>query len=145
MNDDATQNSGMQDPAAQGAGAAQGAQASSNVPDVVMQKYPDLVTLIQKTESMNEEERDYWFQILPIMTDEQVVRLRGILEEEANELAKLDEQYQDELSKLNNKHLNEWDTMEKQKEREERAKVEEAHEEQEAAEEAAILDELENL
>lgn len=125
---------------------AAGAQGSGQqIPDAVMQKYPDLVELIKKTESMSDDERNYWFQILPIMTEEQVQRLRNILEEEAQQLAKLDEEYQEELSEINKQHLSEWNEFDIKKEREEREAAEKAHEQQEAADEAAILDELENL
>ncbi len=88
-----------------------------NVPAAVMEKYPQLVELIKKTESMSNEEREYWFQILPIMTEEQVTRLKTILDQEAAQLSKLDDQYQDELSKLNKKHLEEWNVFEKKQQR----------------------------
>ena len=112
------------------------------IPPIVAKKYPDLVELIKKTESMSDDERDYWFQILPIMTEDQVARLRKILDDEAKQLAKLDEQYQDELSKLNKKHVTEWDVMEKKKEREARAEEEAKSEEEESAAEEALLGEL---
>ncbi len=49
------------------------------IPAVVQEKYPNLVPLILETESMDDEEREYWFQILPIMTPEQVEKFREIL------------------------------------------------------------------
>jgi septal ring factor EnvC (AmiA/AmiB activator) len=116
-----------------------------NIPAAVMEKYPQLVELIKKTESMSDEEREYWFQILPIMTEDQVTRLRGILDEEKEQLQKLDAQYQDELSKLNKKHLEEWDSFEKQKEREARKAAEASHEAEEQKAEENILAELENI
>lgn len=128
------------DQSAQGQGAT-GTQ--SRISDEVRKKYPDLEDLINQTESMTTEEREYWFQILPIMTDDQVNRLKNILTEEAEQLAKLDKQYQDELTKLNKKHLEEWDTFEKQQEREARRKEEAAHEEEEAAAEEELLKKLE--
>lgn len=130
---------------AQGQQAAQGDAKQYNIPEAVLKQYPDLVELIKKTESMSDEERDYWFQILPIMTEEQVQRLRNILEEEAQQLAKLDEEYKDELSEINKKHLKEWNAFEIEKERKEREAAEEAHEKEEAAEEESILGELDNL
>ena len=137
------------DPATQQNSGAQGQAASDqkqyNVPAVVQEKYPELVELIKKTESMSYDEREYWFQILPIMTDNQVDRLRKILEEEKSQLAKLDEQYHDELSKLNKKHLQEWKTFEKQQEREAREKAEASNEAAEKQEEEALLQELDNL
>ncbi len=94
------------------------APTDAGIPQTVAEKYPDLVAMLKKTESMTKEERDYWFQILPIMTEDQVARLRKILEEEAAQLAKLDAEYQTELAKLNKKHLEEWDTFERTQERE---------------------------
>jgi len=113
-----------------------------DVPQVVLDKYPELVELIKKTESMSREEREYWFQILPIMTDDQVARLKTILEEEASQLAKLDTEYQDELAKLNQKHLEEWNIMQKKQEREKLQQAEATNEAEEAKKEADILGQL---
>ncbi len=115
------------------------------VPPIVLEKYPNLVELIKKTESMTHEEREYWFQILPIMTEEQVTRLKTILEEEAAQLAKLDDQYQSELSKLNQKHLNEWNDFQRQQDRAKAQEAEAANEAAEAQKEAEILQQLENI
>lgn len=108
------------------------------IPQVVLDKYPELVDLIKKTESMSDDERNYWFQILPIMTDEQVNRLKTILNEEAQQLSKLDDQYQDELAKLNKKHLEEWNQFEHKQQNVELKKAEEA----EKAKEAQVQEEL---
>jgi Spy/CpxP family protein refolding chaperone len=116
-----------------------------NIPQAVLDKYPDLVEMIKKSESMADEERDYWFQILPIMTDEQVDRLRKILTEESEQLAKLDTQYQDELSKLNKKHVEEWDNLEREKAREQMKQAEATAESAEKASEEDILNQLNNL
>ena len=122
------------DPATQQTAAGSGANAGQskddkyNIPQVVLDKYPELVELIKKTESMSVEEREYWFQILPIMTEDQVTRLKTILAEEAAQLSKLDDQYQGELAKLNKKHLEEWNAFEKKQDREERKAQEASHE-----------------
>ncbi|MFA5854962.1 MAG: hypothetical protein WC846_01555 [Candidatus Gracilibacteria bacterium] len=127
-----------------GAGAASGGATKKeyNIPKIVLDKYPELVELIKKTESMADEEREYWFQILPIMTDEQVSRLKNILTEEAEQLAKLDDQYQGELAKLNQKHLDEWSTFQKKKDRESLQKAEAEAEVSEKAKEEDILGQL---
>lgn len=128
-----------------GANSGQGqtqAQGDYNIPQVVLDKYPDLVALIKSTESMTRQEREYWFQILPIMTEEQVTRLRMILEEEATQLKSLDAKYQDELQKMNKKHLEEWDTFEHEKTREAIAAKEAAEESAEKTEEEKLLQQL---
>jgi hypothetical protein len=88
------------------------------IPKKVTEKYPDLVALIKETESMDDEERQYWFQILPVMTDEQIKKFKNILITEKDQLAELDKEYEDELNRLNEKHLLEWkefETKEKSK------------------------------
>ncbi len=70
------------------------------VPPLIREKFPDLVKLIFETESMNEEEREYWLQIMPIMTEEQIVKLRDIMVKERDQLAKLDEEYNKEMSRI---------------------------------------------
>ncbi|MCC7432104.1 hypothetical protein IT412_01115 [Candidatus Peregrinibacteria bacterium] len=82
------------------------------IPKLVVEKYPDLVELIKTTESMDDQEREYWFQILPIMTDDQINKFRNILETEKKQLADLDKEYEDELNRLNEKHLIEWKEFE---------------------------------
>lgn len=113
-----------------------------NIPAVVLEKYGDLVELIKKTESMSDEEREYWFQILPIMTADQVTRLKTILQEESSQLSKLDTQYQDELTKLNKKHLEEWNVFQKKQEREALQAEEASHEAAEAKAEEDVLKKL---
>ncbi|MBU1992122.1 MAG: hypothetical protein ABH856_02080 [Patescibacteria group bacterium] len=115
------------------------------IPKVVKEKYPDLIELIKGTESMNDDEREYWFQILPIMTDEQVEKFRGILDNEKKQLQKLDKEYEDELQKLNDKHLVEWQQFETEEKRKKLKVAEKKHEEEEQANEEALLDQLNNF
>lgn len=63
------------------------------VPDDLRAQHPDLVDLILRSESMNDEERQYWVNILPIMTPEQVQNLRDILSNERTQLAAIDAKY----------------------------------------------------
>lgn len=115
------------------------------VPAAIAQKYPDLEALILETESMTPEERDYWFQILPIMTDEQVQKLRGILINEKEQLTKLDAQYEEELSKLNDKHLLEWKEHESKARREEIQKQEAVQSTEDTQKQDALLEQLDEL
>jgi hypothetical protein len=115
------------------------------IPKAAQDKYPDLIALIKETESMNDDEREYWFQILPIMTDEQVEKLRKILANEKEQLAKLDKEYEKELNKLNEKHLLEWQDFESKERMKKLRTAENKHEEAEASKEAALLDQLNEL
>lgn len=79
--------------------------------DDLQAKYPELVDLIIATESMDDDERQYWFDIMPSMTDAQIDRLYDILETERRKLQELEVKYQKEIKALNEKHLIEWQEM----------------------------------
>lgn len=115
----------------------------SRIPEPIRKKYPTLEALILETESMTVEEREYWFQIMPIMTDEQIQKLLTILVHEKEQLAKLDKEYEAELAKLNEKHLLEWKEEEAKAARVERKKQEVQHEKEEQEAEAKLLQQLE--
>jgi len=60
------------------------------VPATVRTKFPDLIKLIYETKSMDDDEREYWLQIMPVMSEEQIVKFRDIMVNEKNELSKID-------------------------------------------------------
>lgn len=76
--------------------------------DEIEQQYSELVKLVLATESMDNSEKQYWFDILPSMTDDQIDRLFDILETERKKLEELEIRYQEEIQHLNEKHLIEW-------------------------------------
>jgi hypothetical protein len=71
-------------------------------------QYSELIKLVLETESMENDEKQYWFDIMPSMTDDQIDRLFNILDTEKKKLEALEEKYKDEIKKLNEKHLIEW-------------------------------------
>ncbi|MBD3270753.1 hypothetical protein GF376_04460 [Candidatus Peregrinibacteria bacterium] len=115
------------------------------IPKIVWDKYPDLIKLIKETESMDDEEREYWFQVLPIMTDHQVEKFKKILITEKQQLAELDKEYEQELQKLNEKHMLEWKEFEVKEKRAELEQKEQAHEEEEEDVEAELLAKLSQI
>lgn len=75
------------------------------IPPETQQKFGEIIALIQASESMNDEERQYWINILPIMTPEQIGNLRQILENEKTQLAAIDKKYSKEISALGQEEL----------------------------------------
>lgn len=63
------------------------------IPDETKIKFPDLVKMILESKSMNNQERNYWLQVLPVMTEEQVTELRNILETEIKKLAEIEAKF----------------------------------------------------
>ncbi len=78
------------------------------ISDDIQAEYPELIKLILATESMDDEERQYWFDIIASMNDSQIDRLFNILETERRKLEELELKYQEEIKSLNEKHLIEW-------------------------------------
>lgn len=121
------------------------AEAKYIVPALVRDKFPDLVKLIYETESMNEEEREYWLQIMPIMSEEQIVKFRDILVNERDQLAKLDKEYSQEMGKTEKPPVQPLDES-KRKETIDKIKQDEAvQQSKEKSEEDALLGQLNSL
>jgi len=114
------------------------------IADEVQTKYPELVKLILHTESMDDDERQYWFDIMPSMTDSQIDRLYNILETEKKKLEELEDKYQKEIKSLNEKHLIEWQEfqMKKAKEKMVEAKKTEKADEKDADDVLSMLDDM---
>lgn len=114
------------------------------IPKLVREAFPDLVKLIFETESMDEDEREYWLQIMPIMTEDQIKKFRDILVNEKEQLAKLDKEYKQDVSSVDNKYnaFNEEDIV---KRRNELHSKEAEAEKIETNDEEALLSQLKNL
>lgn len=72
------------------------------IPDSVRAQFSELIGLIMQSESMNDDERQYWFDILPVMTPEQVQNLRQILTNERDQLAAIDAKYAEQVVSAGN-------------------------------------------
>jgi len=92
--------------------------------DEIEARYPELVELVLGSESIDNNEKQYWFDILPSMTNEQIDRLFNILMTERNQLEELNLKYQEEIKTLNEKHLIEWQSLQTQKAKEKIAQAE---------------------
>lgn len=75
------------------------------IPESLQAEHPNLVDLVLWTESMDVGEKQYWFDILPSMTPEQIKKLYDILETEKRKLEELEDKYQKEIEQLNDKHI----------------------------------------
>ncbi len=115
------------------------------IPRLVREKFPDLIKLIYETESMNQEEREYWMQIMPIMTEEQIKKFRDILINEKQQLQKLDREYEQEMSRINNKKAPEIDETKLKQKLQEIKEKEKADEQTDKAKEEELLKQLGNI
>lgn len=115
------------------------------IPRLVREKFSDIIKLIYETESMNEEEREYWMQIMPIMTEEQIKKFRDILINEKEQLSKLDKDYEQEMSRINAKKAPEIDETKLKQKLEEIKEKEKADEQSDKDKEEELLKQLGNV
>ena len=121
------------------------AKQGLTIPDEVKEKHPELIELILGSESMNDEERQYWINILPITTPDQVENLRSILVNEKKQLAAIDKKYSKEIEQMGEAHLIKKMEEERRKRRETRSSEEQKAEEKEEAYSDKILEEISEL
>jgi hypothetical protein len=113
----------------------------------LLKNNPELVDLIMRSESMKDDERQYWFNLTAVMKPEQIKKLRGILAKERRKLAEIDAKYgkkTPEDSKVAAKRAQKSGEQRAQKQKALRA-TEASSEANEIVEEARVLAELENL
>ena len=96
-------------------------------------------------QTLDNTQKQYWFDILPSMSDDQIDRLFDILDTEKRKLEELDAKYEEEVREINEKHFIEWQTL-KAKEQKDAIETQEKNDKQasgDAAEDAINL--LNNL
>ncbi len=125
--------------------AQQGGTAALQIPEDLRQKHPELVELILGSESMNNEERQYWVNILPIMTPEQVTNLRDILLNEKRQLEAIDRKYAKQIQQIGSEQLVKKTEEERRKRRTDLQTKEEQHRTEEEQTEEQLLQQIQNL
>lgn len=104
--------------------------------DEIQVKYPELIDLVLRSESIDNTQKQYWLDILPSMTNEQIDRLFNILMTERQEIERLDLQFEQDVKALNEKHQIEWQALQSQKAKEKLAAAEKHDNSQQEAEDA---------
>lgn len=70
------------------------------IPLATRTKHGPLIDLIMASESMNDAERQYWIDILPVMNAEQTAQLQSILQKEREQLAAIDAKYDKKIEEI---------------------------------------------
>lgn len=119
------------------------AQSGLVIPDDIRQKHPEIIELIIHSESMNDEERQYWINILPIMTPDQIENLNGILKNEKEQLAAIDQKYSKQIEQMGQEELVRRTETERRGRRTERESAEAQHDAQDEAQAEDLLKQME--
>ncbi len=124
---------------------AQPAATGLVIPPEVQEKFAAMLVLIQGSESMNNEERQYWINILPIMTPEQLKNLQDILSSEKKQLAAIDAKYSKEMSQVSGAASVQSMEQKIRTQKEKRREAEQEDLKKEQTEEEAILSQIQSF
>lgn len=92
--------------------------------DEIQVRFPELIELLKNSESIKGEQKQYWLDILPSMTNQQIDRLFNILLTEKQEIERLDLAFQEEVRRLNEQHYIEFQALQTKKAKEKLAIME---------------------
>lgn len=115
------------------------------IPEETQKQFGEIIAMIQESPSMNQDERQYWIDALPVMTPDQVANLKNILENEKKQIQEVNKNYQQGLQKEGEKLKSTFDEAAYLEKRRLRQEAEKAHEAEEQLQEAEILKQIQQL
>lgn len=115
------------------------------IPPETLAKFGAIIELIKGSESMNDEERQYWINILPIMTPEQMKNLEDILSSEKKQLAAIDAKYSKEMAQVSDSVGLAATEQKMKSKKKERQKIENEAAQHEQAKESELLAQIQSL
>ncbi len=82
------------------------------IPAKFIQEMPNLITLVLASKSMDtHEEKQSWFNLLPMMSPEQITKLNDILTREKIKLAEIEKKYEEKKNTIKEKYVKRRETM----------------------------------
>ncbi|MEI6773664.1 MAG: hypothetical protein WCL18_02320 [bacterium] len=113
------------------------------IPDEFLTTMSDLIVLVLNSKSMdNPEEKQSWFNLLPMMNKDQIDKLRDILTREKQKLNEIEQKYEQKKDELKNKYTQKRENMVYTKKMEAIKQQETQHEEIEDKEADHLLTQL---
>jgi len=114
-----------------------------DIEDEFVESDSELIELVLKSKALDtEEEKQNWFNLLPLMTEEQVLKLREILLREKKKLEDIENKYDNKRKELRKKYLMKWQKLGYLEKVQKVKAEEESQEQKEDAEADALLDNL---
>ena len=76
-----------------------------NIPDNFLDTEPELTVLILRSRSLSKnEEKQNWFNLIPMMNQEQIEKLRDILTRERDKIAEIEAKYEQKKQEIKAKY-----------------------------------------
>ena len=83
-----------------------------DIPEEFLKTDAELIELILSSRAIDtQQEKQNWFNLLPIMTDAQLEKLRKILKKEQEKLREIEEKYASKKNEIKKKYLLKWQQL----------------------------------
>jgi len=83
-----------------------------DIPEEFLKTDAKLIELILLSKAIDsQQEKQNWFNLLPIMTDQQIEKLRNILTKEQQKLKEIEEKYMQKKNEIKKKYLLKWQQL----------------------------------
>jgi len=113
------------------------------IPESFLREHADLVVLVLESKSISEEkEKQSWFDLYPLMNDEQISKLREILTREKEKLAEIEQKYQEKQEEIKKKYERAFSSPVYKQQQAAIQMAEQAAKEKEAVEADSLLDQI---
>ncbi len=117
--------------------------AQYNIPDQFIEKKAGLVSMLLQSRSIEKpDEKQSWFNLLPMMNDEQIAKLEDILAREKQKLEEIEKKYEEKKIEIKKKYLVKRQEMGYAKKVEDIREAEAKLDEKEDKEAEALLDQI---
>lgn len=79
------------------------------IPQAFLEDAPDLIEMILRSKSIDtKEEKQNWFNLLPLMNTQQIEKLKTILVKEKTKLQEIEQKYEEKKMEIKKKYLMKW-------------------------------------
>ncbi len=83
-----------------------------DIPEEFLENDSEMIYLILQSRALEtDEEKQNWFNLLPLMTEEQVIKLKEILMKERKKLQEIEEKYENKKREVRQKYLLRWQKL----------------------------------
>jgi len=110
--------------------------SSFDIPEDFLEADTELIELILRSKALEtDEDKQNWFNLLPLMTEEQILKLKDILLKEQEKLHEIERKYEQKKKEIRQKYLLRWQKLwyiDKIKEIQEKEQQSKSKEEEEA-------------
>ena len=113
------------------------------IPDNFLENMTDLIELVLRSKSMDKDsDKQSWFNLLPLMNDEQIGKLRDILVREKQKLAEIEQKYEQKKTDIKQKFVQKFEETQYSEKMQSIKQQEASQDQKEDAEADALLQQL---